>query len=329
MAPVVLAGGSTTVASFDKNADEYPHGLAAGPDGALYVGMGPSGEIHRVSGNGQNTRFTVLPSGTLNDLAIDLGIDSGGRTDPGGRYLYAALASGDSSTHGIWRTNLTTVASERFVAMGTGTTPNGLAFRGSDLFVTDSEQGRILRITPARQMQVWASSTLLRGRTHSDGDVPLGAKGMAFTRGLPMGSFTLNAGMQEQEYLYVTNFDYGRIVRIPVQTDGSAGQPEIFFQDARLLAGAHSIRFDGGPNGGTAVVTSNLTHRVVAISPAPYPGAQTIVEGGALEYPTGMVNMEGRLYVNSGGPHEALTAEETGDLHPALLRLTDLPLPLR
>jgi hypothetical protein len=78
----------------------------------------------------------------------------------------------------------------------------------------------------------------------------VGANGLAFWRG----------------DLYVANTDRGRIVRIPIDVDGSAGVPATFVEDA-AIAFADGIAFD--VLGNLYVVNSLLANTLVRIGPEP------------------------------------------------------------
>lgn len=327
LVPATLAAGVATVARFDTGMGEYPDGLAIGPGGQLYVGMRPTGEIHRVSATGENIPFAQLPSGPLNALAVD----------PDGDWLYATLATGNPSTHGIWRVNLATQAAERYAALPVEAYPHGLAFREDDLFVSDSAQGRIFRIAPSRQVTTWSADVRLRGDM-VQGDPPIGANGLAFTHAQPTTATVTG------EYLYVANSDYGRILRIPVllpappaairfEATGTAGPTagpvEVFYEQSVLLRGAHGISFDAGPNGGTLFVAVKRQNRLVAITPAPQPQAQVVLEGAGLHHPTSVVHAAGVLYLTNSTETDDPDIDLPGAPNWAVVRITDLPLPMR
>jgi sugar lactone lactonase YvrE len=101
--------------------------------------------------------------------------------------------------------------------------PNGFAFdnRG-DLYATESfsmvgmaptGQGGIWRIARDGTVEPWLRHPLLTG-VGIGGNPPVGANGIAFLRG----------------ELFVANTDKGLVVRIPIEKDGSPGEPTAWKQ---------------------------------------------------------------------------------------------------
>jgi sugar lactone lactonase YvrE len=170
----------------------------------------------------------------------------------------------------------------------------------------------------------WAADPLLVGKSPD----AFGANGLAFTRARPLQATPMvSSGTPAlQEFLYVSNSDFGRIVRIPVLSDGSAGTAEVFFEDANLLTGANGIAFDSGPFGGTLFVAVTTQNRLVAISAAPNPQAQKVLEGASLQAPESVAISRNQLYVTSNAFDNSTGGLET--LRPALQRVTDQPLPI-
>jgi sugar lactone lactonase YvrE len=228
----------TTVLSLDPAANEYPEGIAIDKRGNIYVGLVFDGRIFRLGPDGSRSTLTTLPLG--GGLLVGLAVDAPGN-------VYAALASFDPATHGVWRIS-PEGASERIAALDPAGFPNGLAFddRGN-LFVSDSFLATIWRIgRGAGTAEAWLQSPLLAGDPVSG--FGFGANGLAFWRG----------------DLYVANTDLGSIVRVPVQPDGQAGAPEIYVADP-AIAFADGIAFD--VRGSLYVVNSLLTNTLVRIAP--------------------------------------------------------------
>lgn len=104
---------------------------------------------------------------------------------------------------------------------------NGLAFDDvGTLYVTESVSlsiilppgkpagpGSIWRIPRRGQAELWMRDELLRGTGALGQPVWIGANGIAYYHG----------------NLYVTNTEKGTVMRIPVQKDGSAGVPEVWY----------------------------------------------------------------------------------------------------
>jgi sugar lactone lactonase YvrE len=216
-----------------------PEGLAVGSNGDLYVGL-LSGEIRKVTPDGEVSSLVTLDpdQGFLLGLAFN-------QQD----LLYAALASANPDTHGIWEVQEDGTA-QRFAALDEQGLPNAIVVdRSGNLLVSDSFLGRIWKITPDGEVSVWAEDDLLLGTAEeSPIGLAVGANGMAFG---------------EDDALYVANSDFGRLVRVRVNPDGSAGSVKAVLEDEGLK-GADGIAFDQKDNIYLAV---NQHDKLVKITP--------------------------------------------------------------
>jgi sugar lactone lactonase YvrE len=216
-----------------------PEGLAVGPNGDLYVGL-VSGEIRKVTPDGEVASLVTLDpdQGFLLGLAFD-------QQD----VLYAGLASANPETHGVWEIQEDGTA-QRFAALDEQGLPNAIVVdRSGNLLVSDSFLGKIWRITPDGEVSVWAEDDLLLGAAEeSPIGLAVGANGMAFGK---------------DDALYVANSDFGRLVRVRVNPDGSAGSIKAVLEDEGLK-GADGIAFDQKDN---IYLTVNQHDKLVKITP--------------------------------------------------------------
>ena len=159
--------------------------------------------------------------------------------------------------------------------------PNGLAFSGNYLYVTDPDLGAIWRVklggAPVTQTVPWLQDPALAPVK------ALGVDGITF-RG---------------NTLYVTQYDRGQILTTTVGRDGSPGPLQVFAKDRALIT-ADGIAFDplgnlwvtvNGPTSGRIVVVLPVTGRVVVLADQP----------AWLDYPTQPVFVFPlTLYVSNG-----------------------------
>jgi sugar lactone lactonase YvrE len=252
------------VASFDASKNQLPEGLAVTRHGTMFVGFAPTGEIMKIDPQGTVSQVATLPNGS--GLLTGLALDSDGR-------LFAALASFDAATEGIWRVGRHG-STTRVAALPPTSFPNGIAFRNKAMYVTDSFGGAVYRIRHGRA-RVWFQSKLLVGDLSSS--FPVGANGIQF-RGL---------------YAYVVNDQKGRLVRIPVTPGGGAGGAVVLLHSPAIV-GADGIAFDVrgnlyaalneknelvriGPSGGTRVLATRTDGLDFPATPAfgQAPGTRT------------------------------------------------------
>jgi sugar lactone lactonase YvrE len=214
----------------------FAESMAADSQGNLYVSLTTwgeetnQGEIWRIGPDGRKhvvASMDLTPYGMLTGVAVD-------RCD-----VYVAFDD-FSDQYGVepvigpsvWKVRgdgtLTKV-----VAMPNAGMPNGLAFHGHDLYVTDAVKGAIWRARVgcgvATVTQPWVQDALLApGDPEADPTmIGLGANGIAFWG----------------DEACVSVSDYGRVVGIPVRGTGAAGKPVVVRQDARLKT-ADGMAFD-------------------------------------------------------------------------------------
>ena len=208
---VPIAGAEELVA-FDPELNEFPESVSADVSGNVYVSLqGSNGEIWRIKPNGEmalHFRLDPLPpEGSLGILGV--------LTD-GPSQLFAAVASFDPATSGVWQIKINGKAhrvegSEIMIA------PNDLAIDDDgNIYVTDVILGAIWRMSPEKQkgysVQLWVIDPLLAGDGSSGQGIPLGANGIAYHNGR----------------IHVAVTERAHIVSFDVLNDGSAGPAEIY-----------------------------------------------------------------------------------------------------
>jgi sugar lactone lactonase YvrE/pimeloyl-ACP methyl ester carboxylesterase len=192
------------VHSFDAARSELPEGIAIDMAGNIYVSLGPPlfvgggfGEIWRISPDGTETTLAQFEGGPP---AAGLAVDASAN-------LYYAYPSGEEDTQGVYRLSANG-DTERLPGTEAIVLANGLAFdNDGNLYVSDSVLGIIWRIPPGGSAEPWLQHELLAG---CPPDNPFGANGVALGEGK----------------LYAANTAKGLLVRVPILSDGSAGEPE-------------------------------------------------------------------------------------------------------
>jgi hypothetical protein len=205
-----------TMVAFDPAAGEFPEGLAVDKQGNIDVSLiNPVGEIRQLRRDGAQSvlaHFSVPGFGPLG-----LAIDAAG-------HMYAAVASFDAATQGVYRV-FPGGTSARIPGTGGIAFPNGLAFdKRGNLYATDSIGGSVWRIPKSGPAVLWAQSPLLEGNGSLQLGFPLGANGIGFRHGA----------------LIVANTEGGSLVSIPIESDGSPG-PAAVVAEGPDLFGADGI----------------------------------------------------------------------------------------
>ena len=295
----VEAGLATPVfiTKLDHNQGQLPEGLwevspsaveGIGTTGTPIMSLAPLAQLVAVASDGGTTAFGAPGSGAA-QASFTLGIttDSAGNAYVG---VAAGAAPPNNPVPGIYKFPPNGGAGSIF-SLGSAVTPpmnfaNGLDFIGTDLFVADSE-GVVYKINAAGTAAVWSKDPLLApDKTACGGIVPLaiGANGI----------------VHDTNNVYVTNTTFGRLIKIPIAADGSAGTPVLVKEDCAALAGADGLVID--PKDSTFIVALNPQNKLVRVTPT---GVVTVLASGApLANPASVVidsvnNQRRVLFTNS------------------------------
>ena len=253
--PVAVAGAAIdveVVVDYDAAAGELPEGLAVDKRGDVYVSLAPLGEIRKITRDGSETTLaTVVPPGSGNG-PLGLAVDAPGN-------IYVAVATFDPATSGVYE-----IARDgsftRLPGTGAIAFPNGVTFdKRGNLYVADTILGAVWRVPASGEpAELWFQSPLLEGDGSFGLGFPLGANGIAF----------------RHNEIVVGNTEFGRLVNIEIEPDGSAGAVSVLAEDTALL-GIDGIAFDVHGNVWAAVISQST---IVSVSPT---GAVTTVATAA------------------------------------------------
>lgn len=264
------------VAALDPGAGEFPEGMAIDRDGNIYVGIATTGEVKKITIGGDVSTFAQLPAPGSGFM---LGLEFSSSGD-----LYIAMASFDPASHGVWKVGKNGDA-KLFASLDIASFPNVVTFdQTGNVFVSDTVGGGVWKVDKQGNATSWKVDPLLAGITPvvNPLGIPLGANGLDFDA--------------TGENLYVAVTEYGRIVRIPVNADGSAGSAEVFVEDLEKIGLPDGMVFGDDGNLYVAVVGND---RVVSISPQGE--VTTLDEGSPLQNPSdlrfGVGENSGTLYV--------------------------------
>lgn len=299
------------LAKFNAGNGELAEGIAIVPgdagSGFPVVGFAPLGKVVQVLADGGILDYATF-AGASQTYTLGLAVD-------GARNLYVAIAqTGGTPTPppGVYKVPFGGGTPTPF-AISTGKAMafvNGLAFKGTDLFITDST-GTIFKADVNGLTSEWLTDTALAG---DENDCKLG-------NGFPIGA---NGIAVDATNVYVTNTDKGTLHKIAINGNGTAGAITLVKKDP-ALCGADGLVLD---KDGTLLVAVNAKNAIVRVTPAGV--ITTISQGAPLDSPaslwidtTGATGSGRRLLVTNAAFASAQT--DGGKPNPGLLSLPLAP----
>jgi sugar lactone lactonase YvrE len=274
-----------------------PEGIAIDPTGNLYASsfaFKPVADICVENRHGQIVDVIPVPAGRTGVASL-----LGELFEPSQGLYVLDFADGTPGNGRLLRIN---VATHAITVVATGfQAPNAIAQdRHRNLFISDSFIGAIFKVSPdGSSNRIWIQDPRLTPLVPGNGP-PFGANGVAFDR--------------NQQFLYVATTHDGKIYRIPVNKDGSAGAMQLFAAErpaidprtgrpVDFLHGADGIMFDVRGNlyvcANSAIDgTGAFPGQIQVLSPegrliAAYDG----VGANDLDFPASLVFHERALYV--------------------------------
>ncbi|TDO46807.1 sugar lactone lactonase YvrE [Kribbella sp. VKM Ac-2527] len=282
-----------TAATFDYAAGEIPENITVNPDGSATLSMlgscavcqrthGP--QLMHISASGDRT---VLVTGQVGEAI------SGNTRGNDGTVYYSVWAPGNAARNGVYalRENGTP---QRIAALPADAGPNGLAIdpAGRTLYIADSFKATVWSVpVSGGSVTPWLTDAALAPVPTEA--LPIGANGLRFHGGA----------------LWVSNFNKGTLLRVPVTGTGAAGPIRVV---ADGLPNIDDLSF---PTPWSDVVfvaqngssSQNGPDRIVVVYPnGTYKAVLTSADG--LASPSATAVRGDRLYITDGGvpePHDA------------------------
>ncbi|WP_142107552.1 SMP-30/gluconolactonase/LRE family protein [Pseudonocardia cypriaca] len=232
------------LAEFDESAGQNAESIALEPDGGAVIGMISARQVVRVRGDGGTEVLVTMPvpaDGGGTTPVVGFPQVTGVARDQGGAvfFLYSA---GRGGLTGIWRLAPGSTEPELIVPMPADTMPNALLIDqpGDRFLVTDSTGGRVWEAPlSGGEPSVWSADPTIA----------------------PSGFFGANGLKLHAGAVWVSNYDLGTIVRIPVEQSGAAGPAAVH---ATGLTGIDDFDFTG--RGEEILAALNDTSELVGVA---------------------------------------------------------------
>lgn len=259
----------TVIANFDIGTQQQPENMALEPNGSVDVTFNAAHQVARVGTNGTVTVLATLPASTNGIAATADGIVRA----PGG-VLYVDYGAGDQS--GVWMIEPGSTTATQLAALPQVGWLNGLALDPAheDLLATDSTNGTVWKISLTDgSASIWAQGADLQPNS---------------TTGKGANDVQVHDGAA-----YVSNTDKGTLLRIPINSDGSAGTATTVAQGITSIDG---FAIDAS---GDVIAAQNYADQVAIIHPDGT--SQTVLTSAdGVSNPTSVKIAGSTVYVASG-----------------------------
>jgi hypothetical protein len=280
---------------------QFPESIAVGDD-AAYVSLSSLPQVLRVTFDGRVSVYATLPTGQGGQSNA-----YGLRLEPSGELLVVYHSTMPGIPGGIYRVPPGGGEASLFARADEVNAADLTRDAAGNLYMTDSRGGAIFRAGPeGGEMERWLQHPLLTGEASACLPAfpagPLGANGIAVT-----GSGDL----------LVNNTTKATVVRVPMNPDGSAGEPRVYAgPDCHRMQGIDGMALD--PEG-NLYLGANFINRITKITPD---GRITVLEsGGVLDFPSsvalGIGPSNGDLFIAN---FAARSVRRDWPAHPGILR---------
>jgi hypothetical protein len=256
------------IANFDVTTEQQPENIALAPDGSADLTFNYSREVGQVSADGSLQILATLPQDSAGS-ALASGIV---RLSDGS--LLVDYSAGAQS--GIWSVPAGGGTPAQVVAIPGAGWLNGLALDSAQdaLYASDSTLGAVWKISlTTDQVTEWEQGSAL--------DPSGTAKG---ANGLKV----------HDDAIWVSNTAQGRLLRIPIEGDGSAGPITTV---ATGVTGIDDFAFSGS---GDVIAAQNPVSEVSAINPATGATSTLLTSSAGLSNPDSVAISGSEAYITSG-----------------------------
>jgi len=214
--------------------------IAIAEDGSIYTADFCSGEVFHIGADGSTSVIATLPYGLDNPECVDGGLGVAIAQDG---TIRVVVWSPDVEHNGVWKVSSDGAVEFAFpMPPDSAPIPNDIALDAQgNLYVTESGAGAVWVAPPGNAAAPWLQTDLLAPPAGQD----FGANGIT----------------RLGDVIYVTNLGAGTILQVPIEADGSAGEPMVF---ATGINSPDGIAFD---QQGDLYVSSPFGDQLVRVTP--------------------------------------------------------------
>lgn len=243
VASIATADGHVrVVVAFDLENGEIAEGVAVNSMGDLYTGISAQGRMLMVPGGmGEPQEFALLEGLQEGDFGI------GGHAVDASDDVYTTAISANPEVNGVWRFDAATGDGTHVDGTEGMIMPNAIDFDDDGtMYVSDTMMGAVWSAPVGAPAQPWVVDPLLMGTNASPLPFPIGANGVDVVDGT----------------VYVAVSEKASVVAIPINEDGTPGEPSVFLELGDVMP--DGIAFD---TNGDLYVADPPAHTLWKVSP--------------------------------------------------------------
>jgi sugar lactone lactonase YvrE len=280
--PTASPEAPSTVVSFDGDAGEFTEGVAVDADGNVFASVSPQGRLVRIAAGSTTAEDFGQIEGLVKDDfgLLGLTVDADGN-------VYGGVVSKNPDANGVWRFDAESGDAERVSGTDKISFANSVIVDGETIYATDTTgpggKGAVWRVPEGGEAELWAQGGLLAGDGSAGFGFNLGANGIDVY----------------DDTVYVGVTETAKIVAIPIQDDGSAGEAATFADLTKAGPGDTPAAVDGIDidGDGNIYVAAPIVHLVLMVSSDGEDVSTVADAGDNLDGPASVAIGEDALYV--------------------------------
>jgi len=301
--PVGTPEPASTIVSFNGEAREFIEGVAVDSDGNVFASVTPQGRLVRIEASSN----TAEDFGKIDGLQQD---DRGllGLTLDDDGNVYGGVVSNNPAANGVWRFDAASGDAERLPGTEKISFANAVIVDGETVYVTDTNgpggKGAVWRVPEGGSAELWAQGGDLAGTGAFGFGFPLGANGIDVYN----------------ETVYVGVTETAKIVAIPIEDDGSAGEVTMFADLSKAGPGDTPAAVDGidFDDDGNVYVATPIIHLVLKVSSDGKEISTVADAGDNLDGPASVAIGEDAIYIAN---FSAALGESSNGKGPSIVRV--------
>jgi sugar lactone lactonase YvrE len=277
--------------------------VAVDADGNVFASVTPQGRLVRIAAGSKKAEDFGKIEGLKQD---DFGLL--GLTVAADGTVYGCVVSKNPEANGVWRFDSESGDAERLAGTEEISFANAVIVDGDAVYVSDTTgadgKGAVWRVPKEGEAEIWAQGGDLAGNGSAGFGFNLGANGIDVYN----------------DTVYVGVTETAKIVAIPINDDGSAGEVRTFADLTKAAPGDKPAAVDGidVDDDGNVYVASPIVHLVLKVSSDGKRVSTVADAGDNLDGPASVAIGEDAIYIAN---FSAALGESSNKKGPSIVRV--------